>query len=86
VQEPTIQILILINQLLLISKIEEVVADIGQPDCRLVKPYLILDDGSMIPWLSKLTNDTEIMISSDKILTLVEPTKNLLNDYLKLSN
>lgn len=85
-QEPTIQILILINQLLLISKIEEVVADIGQPDCRLVKPYLVLDDGSMIPWLSKLTNDTEIMISSDKILTLVEPTKNLLNDYLKLSN
>jgi len=86
VQETTIQILILINQLLLISKIEEVVADIGQPDCRLVKPYLVLDDGSMIPWLSKLTNDTEIMISSDKILTLVEPTKNLLNDYLKLSN
>ena len=85
-QETTIQILILINQLLLISKIEEVVADIGQPDCRLVKPYLVLDDGSMIPWLSKLTNDTEIMISSDKILTLVEPTKNLLNDYLKLSN
>ena len=84
-EEPTVQVLILMNRLLLISTVEEVLADIGQPDCNLVKPYLILDDGSMIPWLSKLTKDTEIMISSDKILSLVEPTKELLNQYLKLT-
>jgi hypothetical protein len=46
---------------------------------------LISDDGSLSPWLKGITNDKEIMMSSDKILTLVEPTKELLNEYLKLT-
>jgi len=70
------------NQVLLISKIQEVLADIGQPDCRLIKPYIILKD-NMIPWLSEFTDDHEVMISSDKILTLVDPNNTLLNSYLE---
>jgi hypothetical protein len=73
------------NQILLISKIDEVLADIGQPDCRLIKPYIIIEKDKMIPWLSEFTNDNEVMISSDKILTLVEPNKTLLNRYLELT-
>jgi hypothetical protein len=46
---------------------------------------LISDDGSLSPWLKGITNDEEIMMSSDKILTLVEPTKELLNEYTKLT-
>jgi hypothetical protein len=46
---------------------------------------LISDDGSLSPWLKGITNDKEIMMSSDKILTLVEPTKELLNEYTELT-
>jgi hypothetical protein len=73
------------NQLNLITEIQEVLVDFGEPNCRLIKSYLISDDGSLSPWLKGITNDEEIMMSSDKILTLVEPTKELLNEYLKLT-
>ena len=83
--DPITQVLILMNQLNLITEIQEVLVDFGEPNCRLVKPYLISDGGSLSPWLNGITNDEEIMMSSDKILTLVEPTKELLNEYLKLT-
>ena len=83
VEEPSVQVIVLTNQVLLISKIQEVLADIGQPDCRLINPYIILSKDNMIPWLSEFTEDNEVMISSDKILTLVEPNKTLLNAYLE---
>ena len=83
VEEPSVQVIVLMNQVLLISKIQEVLADIGQPDCRLINPYIILSKDNMIPWLSEFTEDNEVMISSDKILTLVEPNKTLLNAYLE---
>ena len=83
--DPIVQVLILMNQLNLITEIQEVLVDFGEPNCRLIKPYLISDDGSISPWLNRITNDKEIMMSSDKILTLVEPTKELLNEYTKLT-
>ena len=69
------------NRLILISKIQEVLADIGQPDCRLINPYLILENGEMVPWMSEYTEETEVMLSSDKILTLLEPKANILDKY-----
>jgi hypothetical protein len=80
-----IQVLILQNQLNLITEIEEVLVDFGEPNCKLTKPYLISDDGSLSPWLKSFTNDTEIMMSSDKILTLVEPNGKLLDEYTELT-
>ena len=85
VEDISTQVIVLMNQILLISKIDEVLADIGQPDCRLIKPYIIIEKDKMIPWLSEFTDDNEVMISSDKILTLVEPNKTLLNRYLELT-
>jgi hypothetical protein len=82
--DPIVQVLILMNQLNLITEIQEVLVDFGEPNCRLVKPYLISDDGSLSPWLKGITNDEEIMMSSDKILTLVEPTGKLLDEYTEL--
>ncbi len=73
--------LILVNRLILISEIQEVLADIGQPDCRLINPYLILENGEMVPWMSEYTEETEVMLSSDKILTLLEPKSNILDKY-----
>jgi len=82
--QTTIQVLVLMNQLNLITEIEEVLVDFGEPNCKLIKPYLISNDGSLSPWLKEITNDEEIMMSSDKILTLVEPNGKLLDEYTKL--
>ena len=83
--DPTIQVLILMNQLNLITEIQEVLVDFGEPNCKLTKPYLISGDGSLSPWLEGITDDEEIMMSSDKILTLVEPTAKLLDEYTELT-
>lgn len=69
----------------MITEIEEVLVDFGEPNCKLVKPYLISEEGSLSPWLKTFTNDTEIMMSSDKILTLVEPNGKLLDEYLEIT-
>ena len=78
-----IQILILTNEIILISEIDEVLADIGQPDCKLINPCVIID-GKVSKWMSDLTPNKEMFMSSDKILTLVDPTKKLLEEYSKI--
>ena len=73
------------TQQILISQIEEVAAvDIGQPDCKLVNPFVInTESGQTIlePWLLDITRDDIFMLSSDKILTLCDPTPTLLEKY-----
>ena len=65
----------------LIATVEEVSTELGEPDCKLVEPYLVTSDGTVEPWLLNITNQNEVMISSDKILTLVEPKTTLLAKY-----
>ena len=79
----TIQVLFLVNQMILIAEIDEVLADIGQPDCKLINPCII-EDGKLSKWMSDLTPNKEMFMSSDKILTLVDPTKKLLDEYSKI--
>ena len=78
-----IQVLILTNQMILISEIDEVLADIGQPDCKLINPCVIVD-GKVSKWISDLTPNKEMFMSSDKILTLVDPSQNILAEYKKI--
>lgn len=79
-----VQIIILVNGTSIISRIAAMVSELGEPDCKLIRPYQIID-GKLSSWLSELTDNTDaIMISSDKILTLVDPKDQLLNDYLTL--
>lgn len=92
-QEINVQCIILTNDEVLISQIEEVVADIGEPNCRLTSPYKILGrhetdvpvEERFVPWLADITDDNVIMLSSDKILTLVEPHRILIDHYLKIA-
>ena len=80
--QKTVRVIHLMTNQILISQIEEVGADIGEPDCKLVEPYII--DTSTLelePWLLNLTMQNEFMMSSDKILTLAEPTSKLLKKY-----
>lgn len=84
-----IKILVLLNKEVLITQIEEVSADIGDPDCKLIKPFLIKTVSEnhqkyFEPFLSDLTEQDVLMINSDKILTIVDPTENLLEKYLEL--
>jgi len=80
-----VQVIVLVNGQTIISNIAAVVSELGEPDCKLINPYQIVD-GKLTSWLSELTDNTDaIMISSDKILTLVDPKETLLNDYLTLT-
>ncbi len=83
--EKLIKILVLTTNQILISQIEEVGADIGEPDCKLVDPYLITKDGTLEPWLLNVTREDTFMMSSDKILTLTTPTPTLLEKYEDLT-
>ena len=82
--EKTIKILALLNNLILISKIEEIGADIGEPDCKLVKPFVIRSDKTMEPFLCGYTKQDTFMMSSDKIITLADPTPILIEKYQDL--
>ena len=79
----TIQVLHLVNQMILIAEIDEVLADIGQPDCKLINPCVIID-GKLSKWMSDLTPNKEMFMSSDKILTLVDPSQKILAEYNKI--
>ena len=82
--DKVIKVIALMNNQTLISQIEEVGADIGEPDCKLVNPFMVNGELILEPWLNSLTRDNEFMLSSEKILTLVEPTPTLLEKYLDL--
>ena len=89
--DKTIKVLVLTTtQQLMISEVQEVAAlDIGQPDCKLINPFCInTQSGQTIlePWLLNITKDDVFMLSSDKILTLCEPTPTLLEKYLDITS
>ena len=77
-----IQVLILMNQMILISEIDEVIAEIGQPDCKLINPCTLIG-GKVERCMSVVTTDNVMFISSDKIITLVDPSQNILEEYKK---
>ena len=80
-----VKVLVLMNQQILISQIEEVAPlDIGDPNCKLIEPFILKEDDTLSPWLIDVTNDNEFMMCSDKILTLVEAKPTLLEKYQNL--
>ena len=87
-EDKIIKVLALTNHQYLISEIEEVgSADIGEPDCKLLNPFVInTETGQTVlePFLTSVTRDTTFMMGSDKILTLAEPSPTILEKYLDL--
>ena len=81
-------VLALTNNHYIISQVDEVMTeDIGQPDCKLTKPYIVnTESGKTIlePFMEHLTREEIFMMGSDKILTLAIPTPTLLEQYLNL--
>ena len=80
-----VKVLVLTNNQILVSQIEEVVPlDIGDPNCKLIEPFILGENDTLAPWLIDVTNENEFMICSDKILTLVEAKPTLLEKYQNL--
>ena len=80
-----VKILYLTTNQILISQIEEVTSELGEPDCKLVDPYVIKSDGTLEPWLVNVTTQYTFKIHSDKILTIVEPNSKLSKKYKELT-
>ena len=68
----------------IISEVVEVDAQLGDPNCRLVNPYLFNSIDDMIPW-PKATNQRELMIRAEDILTIADPTEEVIAKYLELT-
>ena len=82
----TVKIVQLTTNQTLISEIAEIAAVVpGEPDCKLINPIVVKEDNVLEPWLLNVTKDDIFMMSSDKILTLVDPTPTLLEKYLDLT-
>ena len=84
-----VQILIFKNEQVVISEVVSVMQEIGEPDCKLVKPKLVVPgdrpDKRIVPWLDEYTNQDAIMIRSDDVLTFVEPITDLLDYYVTIT-
>ena len=73
---------------------EEVQSELGEPDCKLTEPFVVMTSEEKItlqegvitlsPWLVGFTNQNTFMLSSDKILTIVEPNSKLKKKYEEL--
>lgn len=81
----TTKLLILLTNQVLITQIEEVTSELGEPDCKLVKPFSVNSDGTLTPWMSDFAAQSTFMIHSDKILTISEPKKVIIEKYENLT-
>ena len=94
--DKVIKLIVLTSKEILLSEIEEVGSEIGEPDCKLINPVVMhttedkftIEEGkvTLTKWLSSFTHDNTFMISSDKIITLAEIAPNILEKYLGLVN
>jgi len=81
-----VKIVHLTTNQILITELAEIAAVVpGEPDCKMINPFTIKEDQTLEPWLLSVTKDDIFMISSDKILTLADPTPTLLEKYIDLT-
>ena len=69
----------------LIAEVIEVDAEIGDPNCKLINPYVYNGIDDMKPWKSDITDQTEFMIRSENILTIADPNVTILDKYTELT-
>ena len=69
-----------------VAEVVEMDAEIGDPNCKLIKPYLFNSIDDMKPWKSEITNQTEFMIRSEDILTIADPTNEVIEKYTELTS
>jgi len=67
-----------------ICEVEEIQAELGEPDCKIKNPYQYDKDQGLTPW-PDFAGQTEMMLRSDDILTMVEPKQEIIDQYLELT-
>lgn len=82
--EKIIKCLLLKIDNVIITEIIEIGSELGEPDCKLINPYRIDTEGNLTPW-PDITDQTEMMIHSDSILTMVDPKPEIIEKYLELT-
>lgn len=83
--EENLQLILLMNNQMILTQIEEVPSELGQPDCKLVEPFIVnQSSGDLDAWMLHVTNQNTFMIHSDKILTVVTPNDKLKEKYRKM--
>ena len=70
---------------LLISEVEEIDAELGNPNCKLTNPVVFESLDKMKP-LVEASDDVEFMIRSEDILTIASPTKEVIKKYIDLTS
>ena len=83
--DKTIKCLLVNYDNVLISEINEVDAEIGEPNCRLTNPYLFVSLDNMKPWI-EASNQVDYMIRSEDILTIADPAPEVIEKYLELTS
>ena len=69
----------------LISEIEEVDAELGNPNCKLINPVVFESLEKMKP-LIEASKYTEFMIRSEDILTIADPTQEVIDKYIEMTS
>ncbi len=84
-EKKMIKVLLLSTDEIVISEIVEVDALVGDPNCKLTKPYKIVG-GDLHRWMQDYTDQSDMMISSEKIITLVDPSPLIMEKYSKVTS
>ena len=86
--DPIIKVLVLKSaSKVLVTQIKEIPSELGEPDCQLTDPVEFKEGDQdwkerLQRWPGKqLTQNHQCMISSDAILTIVDPQPELLEAY-----
>ena len=69
----------------LISQVEEVDAELGNPNCKLTNPVVFESLEKMKP-LVEASKDTVFMIRSEDILTIADPTPEVIAKYKEITS
>lgn len=81
-QNLPIKLILLKDGTYLISYIEEVIADYGMPNCKLINPQQILKELSVyLESFPNYTDQKEILMSSDSFLTICDPSSMMEEMY-----
>ena len=73
----------MMNGQMILSQIEEVPSDLGEPDCKLTEPFEI--KGEFLEHWPSFSMQREMIIHSDSILTILEPDAHHLDKYQSLT-
>ena len=81
-KKENLKVLVLVTKEMIVTQVEEVQSELGGPDCKLTEPFVYDQENDILsPWLLNVTTQNTFMISSDKILTLVDPNSKIIKKY-----